>query len=181
MAKEMPNPQKRVKRVVRRRKPDPSLLESTIGVAMSYIWDDVIVPQMRDMLFETVTEGAQHMIYRESMGRPAPRKVRGRRGARTDYNASSRQPRRAIRKKSKHNFTEEVFDTRQEAQDALDNLQAALEEYGVVTVADVYDVLGITSSDFSDNNWGWYDLKGARVGRGTFGFNINLPDPLPLD
>src|SRR5699024_8657424 len=92
-----------------------SLLESTIGVAMSYIWDDVIVPQMRDMLFETVTEGAQHMIYRESMGQPAPRKVRGRRGARTDYNASSRQPRRAIRKKSKHSFDEEVFDTRQEA------------------------------------------------------------------
>src|SRR5699024_12775548 len=109
MAKEMPNPQKRGKRVVRRRKPDPSLLESTIGVAMSDIWDDVIVPQMRDMRFETVTEGAQHMIYRESMGQPAPRKARGRRGARTDYNASSREPRRAIRKKSKHSVGEAVL------------------------------------------------------------------------
>ena len=54
------------------------------------------------------------------------------------------------------------------------------ETYGQVTVADLYDLVGISGS-FTDNNYGWTDMREASVRRVRDGYILSLPRPRQLD
>ena len=55
-----------------------------------------------------------------------------------------------------------------------------LEDYKMVSVADLYDLVGITGK-VTDNNFGWTDLRNASVTRDRDGYLINLPRAIALD
>ena len=67
-------------------------------------------------------------------------------------------------KKNNSNYKVEriVFETRGEAEQFLHEINGILNEYGVVRVADLYDLAGVTSN-YTDNKYGWTDLKDAEV------------------
>ena len=66
-------------------------------------------------------------------------------------------------------------------EEVLGNLQDIVaSEFEQATVADLYELAGITSS-FTDNKWGWMDLRGANVKRVREGYQLNLPKPILLD
>lgn len=56
---------------------------------------------------------------------------------------------------------------RHKAERILNTLSDALEQFPSVSVSDLYDVAGITNikGDFIDKNWGWTDLRDARIRR----------------
>ena len=54
-----------------------------------------------------------------------------------------------------------------------------LETYKMVTVADFYDLVGVTC-DYTDNNYGWTSLRSAEVVRVRDGYIIKLPRALPI-
>ena len=55
-----------------------------------------------------------------------------------------------------------------------------IEHYGIVSVADLYDLVGITGS-YTDNKYGWTDIRTAQVVRVRDGYKIKLPRAIPLD
>ena len=67
-----------------------------------------------------------------------------------------------------------IIASRAEAEQVLDEMYELLDTYKQVTVADFYDMLGI-SSEFTDNKYGWTNLNGARVIRVRDGYRIDLP------
>ena len=81
--------------------------------------------------------------------------------------------------KNNHNFDEIVIQSRIEAETILDSLRLLIEKYEVATVTDLYKCVGITA-DFTDNDWGWYDISGAAVVRIREGYLVDLPGPEPL-
>ena len=52
--------------------------------------------------------------------------------------------------------------------------------YGLVSVADLYDLVGIAGS-YTDNKYGWTDIRNASVVRVRDGYVIKLPRALPLN
>lgn len=73
-----------------------------------------------------------------------------------------------------------VFRTRAEAESVLDALLDALDEYHIVTVADLYDLSGEEPSP-TDYLYGWSNLRSARVDRVSGGaFTIILPKASPI-
>lgn len=72
-----------------------------------------------------------------------------------------------------------LFPTRAEATDALDQMIAIIAQYDVVTVADLFESVGVTG-EFTDENWGWTDLRGADVQRINEGYVLDLPRPAPI-
>ena len=52
--------------------------------------------------------------------------------------------------------------------------------YGTVSVADLYDLVGITGA-YTDNKYGWTDIRSASVVRVRDGYMIKLPRALPLN
>ena len=54
-----------------------------------------------------------------------------------------------------------------------------MEEYEIVRVADLYDLVGITG-DFTDNKYGWTNIRNAEVVRVHDGYKIKMPRAIPI-
>lgn len=69
-----------------------------------------------------------------------------------------------------------VLASRSDAEEVLTQLRALLNDYGFVTVSDLYDLVGITSK-ITDNKYGWTDLKTAVIKGVRTGYLLDLPIP----
>lgn len=79
-----------------------------------------------------------------------------------------------------HFIKDIIFDTRQEAYDTLDKMNEILVTYGYVTIADVYDIVGVPCC-YTDNKYGWTTIQNAEVVKGKDGYFINMPKPQPVN
>ena len=87
------------------------------------------------------------------------------------YNRSSR---------TGYSYDDIIFDNRGEAEDVLARMDELVATYGLVRVADLYDLVGITGN-FTDNRYGWTDIRSAKIVIVSDGYMIKLPRALPLD
>jgi hypothetical protein len=79
-----------------------------------------------------------------------------------------------------HDFNEIILATRVEAEEVLDRLFDILNKYQTVSVSDLYELVGITAN-FTDEKWGWTELRGSQVAKVRNGYLLDLPRPEPLD
>ena len=176
--------------VIKRKKPlGTKFKETFFGGDTSSAWDfvayDVLIPAAKDMLADAVSQGFERMIYGEA--RSSSRRT-GKRPGETHYDyrgVSSRRGRsrgREISKRARgrHDFDEIVLATRMEAEEVLDRLYDLLDRYDAATVADLYELVGVTGN-YTDSKWGWLDLRGSDVRRVRNGYLLNLPQPEPID
>jgi len=151
----------------------------------SYIMYEVLVPAMKDTVFDMIRGGTEMLLFGESKG--VSRQKRSGRGGGRSYvqydRVSYRDERRrepASRSRGHHNFEEVVLESRTEAEEVRNTLIDLLEEYGIATVADLYDMVGI-DRNYTDEKWGWDNLSASRIERVKGGWLINLPRPIIVD
>ena len=146
-----------------------------------YVLFEVILPTAKTLVTDIVTQGVERMLYGESSSRQG--------GPRRGYNNYSRpssnntrpEPRTmTMQSRSVHNFDEIVLHDRAEADAVIDQLNDLISNYDVATVADLLQLVGVTGS-FTDDKWGWYDLRGARAERVRDGYLLRLPKTQPIE
>lgn len=146
----------------------------------SYLWNDILVPAAKNMLFDMIRDGAEMRIFGEVRNRG----VRNRQtGTYVSYDQISRdrdrrEPRTHERKLSKPD--EVLIEDRAEAEEVLSRMYDYWETYGIVSLAEYYDLVGV-AGDFTDNKWGWDNLKGSRILRVRDGYIVDLPRMIPLN
>lgn len=154
-----------------------------------YIVGDVLIPSLKSAISDVVANGIDMLLYGEIRGGSRGSSSRRSSGSRTSYSSyydkSDREDRRRRANSSeRYSCSEIIFDTRIEAEDVLDQIIKAIDEYGMVTVADYYDACGVASK-YTDNKYGWDDrnnLDGAKVKRLSVDeYYISLPRPTPID
>lgn len=148
--------------------------------AVEYVIYSVMIPAAKDLLAEAVEQGTRTLIFGESR-RQRSGPPSGPLGH-VNYNRYSQsQPRRQISQQSRarHDFDEIALASRQEASDVVDRLFDLVSRFGEVTVADLYELVGIKSAH-TDHKWGWTDVRGTGVVKVGDAFLLNLPDPQPL-
>ena len=149
-----------------------TFLGDDIQSVKGYIIFDVIIPAIKDTISNVVSNGVEMLLFGET------RSVGKKRNE--SYTSYSNYYKKDSRKEHKretsiHNFRDIIFDNRGEAEDVLGNLVDIIYDYGTASVADLYDLVGVTGS-FSDNRYGWSNLSGARVNRARGGgYIIDLP------
>lgn len=74
---------------------------------------------------------------------------------------------------------EVVFTSRVDAENVLDQMNGAIATYGQVSVADFYDLMGITAN-YTDNSYGWFSLMGTQIRAVNGGFIIAFPKAVAL-
>lgn len=153
--------------------------------AAEYMFTDVVVPAVRDTLFDAIQGGIERLIYGES------RSGGIRRGAppsypdlgRVNYGNYSKPPTpRSLSQqaRARHDFGEIVIQNRHEAEDVLDLMLEELSRYGAVSVATLYELTGIQSTH-TDHRWGWTALRGVKPRRLRDGrYSLALPAPQEL-
>lgn len=165
----------------------------------SYLLWDVAVPAARDLIFDIIIEGARGSLYGDGRRNSAP--VGGNRsgivgsggGSRirgTNYNGISRSPvisqqqqpvANTRQQRAQFDFSDLILDSRVAAEQVILNMSEAISEYGLVSVAEFYEILQVEGTGFTDQKHGWNaeTFQGARVKptRGGFGFDLPYPSP----
>ena len=70
-----------------------------------------------------------------------------------------------------------ILSSRTEANQVLDRLIKYVAIYDFVTVADLYELVGIPSKTHMDNTHGWTDLSKATITKDPQGYLMDFPEP----
>jgi len=155
--------------------------EDAAGVG-AYILFEVLLPAAKNAVSDAVSQGIERILFGE---------VRTRSSTRPGYTSYNRvgtrptpnlvQPRTLSHQaRAMHNFDEVILQTSVEAEEVLNQLLEILTKYGSATVGNLYNLIGVIGS-FTDERWGWQDLRTASIRRVRDGYLLNLPQPEPLD
>ena len=68
------------------------------------------------------------------------------------------------------------FETKKEATEFVNLARGELERYGRVSLADLYDIVGI-DYHYKDVDEGWTDLSNVTIRKGGDGYSVVLPTP----
>lgn len=147
----------------------------------SYVFWDVIVPKVRDLVFDAINESTNRVFYGDmrrpsSNGRSSGATVRPTAYNRI-YQQSAPEPRNiSQRARNTHEFAQEILlPNLGEAEKVLDTLLEYIDKYGFVSVTDLYDAVGISAGEFTDEKYGWDDLRTAKTSRVREGYLLDLP------
>lgn len=145
----------------------------------NYIFMDVLVPAIKKAISDIVRDGIDMILYGEAGRKKSDSRSNA---SYVSYSSSSRDRDRRDydnRTRTGYNYKDIYLDNRGEAEEVLDRMLEMLDEYKMVSVADLYDLVGI-SSQYTDNNYGWTNLNSAEVVRTRDGYMIKLPNAKPL-
>lgn len=79
------------------------------------------------------------------------------------------------------NYEDVIFETRGDAEFVLDQLEAAIEQFHVVSVGDLLDLAGISSNNYAmKNKYGWTDLRSAKVVMVSDGYALQMPRAIQI-
>lgn len=158
--------------------------------------DEVILPSIREILFDSLKNIGENVIFggrdqRRGGHRPArryggslfddPRDYRPRYqySTSTRRNMPDQRPSYSRTTRRYDDFREITFTSRIDAERVLEELLNGIERYGVASVADFYDAAGLPPVP-TDNKWGWLSLRRADVYQTPDGYKIDLPVAEPI-
>lgn len=148
----------------------------------SYILMDVLVPSIKKAISDIFHNGIDMILYGES-GAPRSTSAASRVSYQSMYNQSSiRDDRtRASVLRTGYDYDDVILNSRGEAEDVLSRMDELIAAYGLVSVADLYDLVGITRN-YTDNKYGWTNIRNAEIVRlRDGGYMIKMPKALPLN
>jgi hypothetical protein len=151
---------------------------TAVSVAMG-----VLVPAAKNMLLDAINKGSETIILGESATR---RRTIGS-NSRITYNSPpsrtgwgsplrnappiSPEPRQLAPRMASMDL---ILSTKEEADLVVENMNNVVDQYNVVSLADLKDMIG-ESTTHVDQKWGWMDLRGTKVIQVREGYLIDLP------
>lgn len=150
----------------------------------SYIIFDVLVPTIVDTIRD-IAIGSLDMIFGRGTGRSRKRSSGSSNASYVSYrsysdNRDDRRDNYRERMRSRFAFDDIIIDNKGEAEDVLDHLDALIDQYDQASVADLYDLVGV-SPEYTDHKYGWTNLANASVERVRGGgYILRLPRPQPI-
>lgn len=142
---------------------------------------DVIIPAIKKSISDIVKTGIDMILYHGETGSssriyPDSSKV----SYRSYYDSAPARRTSYSDRRNAYYCDERIFDTRGEAEAKLAQLDDIMARYHLVRVADYCEIVGITGT-YTDNDYGWTDLRTAEVVRVREGYIIRMPRALPID
>ena len=156
-------------------------ISEDVSSVKSYIIMDVLVPAVKKAISDIVTNGIDMILYG---GNGNGRKTTN--ASYVSYNRFSSKDDRSrssvsdARERNGYSYDDILFNTRGDAEDVLAQMDAAIDKYGVVTVADMYDLANLTGR-YTDQRYGWTSLRSAEIVRVRDGYVIKLPKSMVID
>lgn len=172
-----------------------TFIPEDVGDARDYMLTDIIMPAIKNGLFDTVLNiidywrgGGGSYRRASSIGAPRPRAAQG-----YDYSSRSRNsaPRQEPVASMRYSYEDILIEdypssqggsakARADAEGVLTCMQNTIDRYSVVRVSDLYDFVGLTGNS-TDYNYGWTNIDGSSVKRVNGGWILILPKAMPID
>lgn len=158
------------------------LIAQSMTSVVSDIFTEVLLPSFKNMVSDAVKAGIDRLLYGDSSYRTNSNNTPA---SKISYNKyyteqSAREPDVPVRIRETYDYNNIVFNSRGDAEAVLMCMDELISQYEVVSVAELYDLAGITG-DYTDYRYGWTDIRSARIERVRDGYIIRMPKALPLD
>lgn len=154
-------------------------ISEDVSKVKEYIFMDVLVPAVKKAISDIITNGIDMILYGEAGRTRKPNGAADKVSYRRYYDERRDTPRSSVTR-STYDYDNITLATRGEAEAVLDQMQDIITDYRMVSVADLYDLVGVTGS-YTDNKYGWTDIHTAEVIRVRDGYILKLPRALPID
>lgn len=155
----------------------------------NYIWTEVLIPSAKKLI-SNMAEGIGDII-RDSVNMSLFGEVGVRRksaGERTPYRSFYGNDKthtalnNTVRTRSVCDYEDIIVDSKGEAESILAHLDDLIVNYGMASVAELYQLAGIRNYPYTCNNYGWTDLRSATSQRlRDGGYLLKMPRALPFD
>jgi hypothetical protein len=149
-----------------------------MGSIQDYIIQDLLIPKAKDVIIGAVE--ALLGVNRSSSG--SSKSNASRVSYRKYYEDNQRRDSRDYQSNhSTFNYDDIIFDSYGEADEVLTSMDEIIATYGIVSVADYYDMADV-KHDYTANKYGWSDIRSARIVRErNGGYSIKLPKAMAID
>ena len=150
-----------------------------------WLFMDVIIPGIKDTIYDMISL----LLYGEAGSRPRRGASRpSRRQSRYDYRSSydgSRRNRRERRSdqyssNDQVDFRNIILRQRNDAEELIEEMRRRIEDTGSVSIAELFDLID-SPSRYTDNNWGWDNVRDIGIRRVATGFLIDVREPRSLE
>ena len=144
----------------------------------TYVITDVLIPTIKDTIWDILTNTLDMFLFNGTKdhrkhGKSSP-KISYR-----DYYDSKNDRGRNYEIRDRFDYDDLEFDSRGEADAVLTGMLETIDQYGVVSVADMYDMADVTAP-YTGNRYGWTSLRNAEVVRVRNAYIIKLPKAKPI-
>lgn len=156
-----------------------------ISDVKGYLLKDILIPEIRETVYEILRKTIDGLFsHGKSRGTNYSSYTSA---SRISYSSSYTNPTRTTKGPntvdSSFNYENIIFDKRGDAEAVLIAMQDIISQYKAVSVADLYDLAEISTSNYSLNNYGWTDIntQNSKIVRTTEGYKLFLPKATPLN
>jgi hypothetical protein len=161
-----------------------TFIEEDKDTVVGYLLSEVLIPSFKKMISDTIKTGIDKMLYGDAevsrSNSPASKISYSKYyNDKSSYSRSSSTAPVANRRDT-YEYNNIVLETRGDAEAVLMGMDDIIAKYEIVSVADLYDLVGIAGS-YTDYKYGWTDIRSARIERVRDGYVIRMPKALPLD
>ena len=161
-----------------------NFITDDVSSVKDYWIKDVLVPNIVDTIEDIVVGGIRTLLRGDS-GRRDSRSSRSY-GSPSYVNYSRFSDRRDDRRNNDnqtrrgYGYDDVVVNSRADAEAVIEQMDGIIDTYGMVSVADLYDLVGM-SSNYTDNNYGWTNIRNAEPVRlRDGGWMIKMPKAIPI-
>ena len=161
-----------------------TFIEEDKDTVVGYLLSEVLIPSFKKMVSDTIKTGIDKMLYGDAevsrSNSPASKISYSKYyNDKSSYSRSSSTAQVSNRRDT-YEYNNIVLETRGDAEAVLMGMDDIIAKYEIVSVADLYDLVGIAGS-YTDYKYGWTDIRSARIERVRDGYVIRMPKALPLD
>lgn len=156
-------------------------LSDDVSDIKDYVIGEVLIPSIKNAIEDIVTNGISMILRGETT--KSRRSSASRISYRSYYEREDRErdrERNRERSRTACSYDDIILTSRVEAEEVISKLDELIDVYGVASVGDLYDLVGLSSSNYTINNYGWTSVRSATAVRVRDGYLLKLPRVQPL-
>lgn len=154
-----------------------TFVQEDVNNIKTYVVMDILVPALKKAISDVVTNGVSMLLYGDTKHTDNKRSN----VSYVSYNRmSDRGDRYTSSRRIGYSIDDIILSSKAEAEDVIDAMADLIDTYGVVTIADLYDMVNI-SGEYTDNKYGWTSVRGFDIIRNRDGYLLKLPKARPID
>lgn len=162
-----------------------SFISEDAANVKSYVVSEVLIPALKKAISDIVTDGIDMILYGSS-GKSRQNSTKTSYISYRNY-SDPRDKKYSYRETSRstnagYSYDDIILSTRSEAEEVILAMSELVETYGVASIADLYDLVGV-SGNFTDNKYGWTkaNIRNAEVVRTRDGYLLKFPRARLID
>lgn len=151
-----------------------TFVQEDAGNIATHILMDVLAPAIKKALSDIVKDGIDMLLYGDT--------TRSRKGGNSSHINYGRYYEEDREKRTYSNgyrngfdYDDIAFETRGDAEMVLDSMNEIIDQYQIVSVADLYDLAGVPSNNYTANKYGWTNIDGTKIVRVREDYFLRLP------